>query len=158
MNSAAKIAKHVREAHFGENWTSVNLKENLEQVSWQQAITKVHSLNSIAALVYHINYFVSAVLKVLQGEPLNAHDQYSFDHPPIQCSEDWERLLEKTWNDAEELARLIEQLPDDLLDKTFVEEKYGSYYTNLTGIVEHTYYHSGQVVLIKKLLSHMNGL
>lgn len=158
MNAAAKIAKHLREVHFGENWTSVNLKENLEQVSWQQAIAKVHSLNSIAALVYHINYFVSAVLKVLQGEPLNAHDKYSFDHPPIQCSEDWERLLEKTWTDAEELAKFIEQLPDNLLDETFVDTKYGTYYTNLIGIVEHTYYHSGQIVLVKKLLLHTNDL
>jgi hypothetical protein len=30
--------------------------------------------------------------------------------------------------------------------------KYGNYYRNLHGIIEHTHYHLGQIVLIKKLL------
>ena len=73
-------------------------------VTWQQAVTKVHSFNTIAALVYHINYYVSVTLKVLQGGPLDGHDKYSFDLPPIQSQEDWERLLNKTWTDAEAFA------------------------------------------------------
>ncbi len=59
---------------MAETWTSSNLKENLGDVTWQQAATKVYSLNTIAALVYHTNYYVDAVLKVLQGNQLDAHD------------------------------------------------------------------------------------
>ena len=105
MNLTAQIAKHFRDVHFGGNWTSVNLKETLADVTWQQATTKIYSLNTIATLVFHINYYVSAVTKVLQGEPLTAHDKYSFDLPPIQSQEDWEKLLNKTWSDAENFAR-----------------------------------------------------
>ena len=36
-----QIAKHFREIHFGENWTSSNLKDNLDKVTWQQATTQV---------------------------------------------------------------------------------------------------------------------
>jgi hypothetical protein len=43
-------------------------------------------------LVYHANYYVSAVLKVLQGGPPDASDKFSFTHPPIACKEDWEQL------------------------------------------------------------------
>jgi len=43
----------------------------------------------LPALVYHINYYVAAVLPVLQGGPLDASDKYSFDLPPIQSKEDW---------------------------------------------------------------------
>lgn len=153
MNLTAQIAKHFREVHFGDNWTSSNLKDALAGVSWQQAVTKVDSLNTIAALVYHINYYVSAVLKVLQGEPLTASDKYSFDLPPITSDEDWQRLLDKLWTDAENFAAMIEQLPDSQLDEIFVDEKYGTYYRNLQGIIEHTHYHLGQIVLIKKLVS-----
>lgn len=99
-----------------------------------------------------MNYFVSAVLKVMQGGPLDAKDKYSFDHPPIQSQADWEKLLEKTWSDAEALAGLIEQLPESKLEETFVDEKYGSYYRNLLGIIEHIHYHLGQIVVIKKIL------
>lgn len=152
MNLSAQIAKHIREINFGGNWTSVNLKDNLTDVSWQQATTTVYSFNTIATLVYHVNYYVSAILKVLQGEPLNAHDKYSFDLPLIQSQQDWEKLLNKTWTDAENFASLIEQLPDDKLMENLADEKYGNYYRNLHGIIEHTHYHLGQIVLIKKIL------
>ncbi|MGN6163929.1 MAG: hypothetical protein ACTHOF_05240 [Flavisolibacter sp.] len=95
MTLSEKIATHFREVHFGNNWTSSNLKDTLAGVSWQQAIAKIQSLNTIAALVYHINYYVSAVLKVLQGEPLTASDKYSFDLPPIQSDRDWQHLMDK---------------------------------------------------------------
>jgi uncharacterized damage-inducible protein DinB len=147
-----QIAKHFREVHFGGNWTSVNLKETLNDVSWQQAIKKVESLNTIAALVFHINYYVSAILKVLQGEQLNAHDKYSFDLPPIQSQQDWQNLLDKTCRDAETFASLVEQIPESRLSEIFANEKYGNYYRNLHGVIEHTHYHLGQIVLIKKLL------
>jgi uncharacterized damage-inducible protein DinB len=152
MNLSAQIAKHFREVHFGGNWTSSNLKDNLAGLTWQQATTTVYSFNTIVALVYHMNYYVSAVLRVLEGEPLNAKDKYSFDHPPIQSQEDWEKLLDKTWSDAEKFAGLVEQLPDSRLGETFSDEKYGTYYRNIHGVIEHTHYHLGQIVLIKKIL------
>ena len=152
MNLTGQIAKQFREIHFGGNWTSSNLKDNLAGVDWQQATTQVYSFNTIAALVYHMNYFVTAVLKVLQGEPLNARDKYSFDLPPIHSREDWENLLDKTWTDAENFARLIEQLPESKLWETFSDEKYGNYYRNIHGIIEHNHYHLGQIVLVKKIL------
>lgn len=152
INLTAQIAQNLRDVHFGGNWTWSNLKENLADVTWQQATTKIYSFKTIAALVYHMNYYVSAVLKVLQGEVLNAHDKYSFDHPPIQSHEDWERLLNKTWTDAEVFASLIEQLPAGTLGETFSDKKYGNYYRNTHGVIEHIHYHLGQIVLIKKIL------
>jgi hypothetical protein len=156
MNLPQQLAKHFRDVHFGGNWTSVNLKESLAGITWQQAATKVYSFNTIAALVYHINYYVSAVLKVLQGGPLEAKDKYSFDYPAIESKEDWERLLDKTWADAENFASIVEQLPESKLDEIFEDEKYGSYYRNIQGIIEHTHYHLGQIVLIKKILLKEN--
>ena len=157
MNLTAQIAKHFRDVHFGGNWTSVNLKESLADVSWQQATTRVHSFNTIAVLVFHMNYYVGAVTRVLQGGPLDASDKYSFDLPPVASQEDWEKLLDKTWTEAENFARLIEQLPDSKLGETFCDEKYGNYYRNLHGIIEHLHYHLGQIVLIKKLIAQAEG-
>ncbi len=75
-----------------------------------------------------MNYYVSEVLKVLQGEPLNAHDKYSFDYPPILSQADWKKLLDKKWTDAENFAGLIEQLPESKLWEDFSDKKYGNYY------------------------------
>jgi hypothetical protein len=152
MSLTKQIAKHFREIHFGGNWTCSNLKDNLADVTWQQATTQVYSFNTIAVLVYHANYFVNALLMVLQGQLLNANDKYSFDHPPIHSQHDWEKLLDKVWSDAENAARLIEQLPESKLGENFADAKFGSYYRNIHGIIEHTHYHLGQIVLIKKIL------
>jgi uncharacterized damage-inducible protein DinB len=152
MHLTAQIAKHFRDIHFGGNWTSVNLKDSLADVSWQQATTQVHSFNTIAKLTYHVNYYVQEVLKVLQGEALTASDKFSFDVPLIQSQADWEKLMNKTWAEAEQFASLIEQLPESKLVEVFTDEKYGNYYRNLHGIIEHTHYHLGQIILIKKIL------
>ena len=146
------MAKHLRDVHFGSNWTSVNLKDTLKDVSWQQATTKIRDCNTIATLVFHINYYISAVSKVLEGGQLNAKDALSFDHPPINSDEDWQALLNKMWTDAEAFASLIEQLPETMLWENFTDEKYGNYYRNIQGIIEHTHYHLGQIVIIKKIV------
>lgn len=153
MNPSAQIAEHVRNVYFGGNWTGVNLKDVLDGVGWQQATAKVGSLNTIAALVYHINYYVAGVLKVLQGGPLDIRDKFSFDLSPIQSQKDWEDMLNKFRSDAESLILLIEKLPPEKLNDVFVDEKYGTCYRNLHGLIEHTHYHLGQIVLIKKLLT-----
>ena len=153
MTLTKQIADHFRQLYFGGNWTSVNFRDTLAGVDWQLAITKIGSLNTIATLVYHTSYYVIAVTKVLKGASLEAHDKFSFDLPPIRSEEDWNRLLNNTWTDVENFANLIEQLPEDKLGEIFSDEKYGNYYRNLHGIIEHGHYHLGQIVLIKKLLS-----
>src|SRR4030095_12085541 len=105
MNYPAQIAKLFRDLHYGGNWTGVNLRDILADVTWEQATAKVQDFNTIAVLVFHMNYYIDALIKVLQGEPLNAKDKYSFDLPPIQSHEDWEKLLDKMWQDAEKNVR-----------------------------------------------------
>ncbi len=152
MNLPQQIAKHLREVHTGGNWTASNLRDNIAGLDWQQATTQVHNLNTIAALVFHMNYYVSTVLKVLQGGALDASDKFSFQVPLISCQEDWEKLRDKTLTDAETFASLVEQLPESKLWEDFADNKYGSYYRNLHGIIEHIHYHLGQVAVIKKIL------
>ncbi|MBL7827608.1 MAG: DinB family protein [Saprospiraceae bacterium] len=157
MTLTAQIAKNFREVHFGGNWTWSNLKDNLADVTWEQATRKIESFNTIAALVYHINYYVRAGLKVLNNQPLDSHDKYSFDVPPIQNQADWEQLLNQVWADAETFASLVEQLPDSKLHEIFALEKYGDYFRNLHGVIEHTHYHLGQIVIIKKMILLQEG-
>jgi hypothetical protein len=153
MTLTKQISKHFRDVFFGGNWTVSCMQEQLKDVSWQQATTKVHSFNTIAALTYHSYYFVLALLDVLEGKPLTAHDKFSFNHPQIQSQQDWEDLLNKIWIDVERTTLLIEQLPNNKLSENFADAKYGTYYRNITGIIEHTHYHLGQIVIIKKMLN-----
>jgi len=44
-------------------------------------------------------------------------------------------------------------MPENQLWTPFTEEKYGSYFRNLIGMIEHSHYHLGQIVLCKRLLT-----
>ena len=57
MKTTQQLAKHFRDVHFGGNWTFVNLKDTLADISWQEATAKHLDFNTIANLLFHINYY-----------------------------------------------------------------------------------------------------
>ena len=152
MYLSQQIANQFTAVFKGGNWTSSNLKTHLEDITWQEATTKIESFNTIAALVYHITYYVDTVLGVLKGGPLTGKDKYSFDHPPINSGEDWQKMLDKVRADVTEFADLIAQMTQEKLFEEFIDPQYGNYYRNITGIIEHSHYHLGQIVFLKKIL------
>ncbi len=152
MTTTQQLAKHLREVFFGGNWTWSNMKDQLHDVSLEQALRKHDELNSIAALTYHIDYYVRAITNVLKGEKLNAHDDYSFEHPEFESEFQWKKFCHQCLDNTDALCWLIEKLDDSILNETFVAEKYGTYHRNLMGLIEHTHYHLGQIAIIKKLV------
>lgn len=156
MATTKQLAKQFREVILNGTWiANTNFKHQLTGLSWEIATTPVHSLNTIAALAQHIHYYIKGIKNVFEGGRLEIKDKYSFDFEPMQSQAQWEAFLNLFWNDAEALAALIEQLPEGL-NEFFVDEKYGTYYRNITGMIEHSYYHLGQVVLLKKILLYGN--
>jgi len=153
LKSTERIAKQLREVYFGKNWSGPFFKQQIESVTWKQAITQVHDINTIATLVFHMNYYVKGVSAYLDGGDLEIRDKYSFDHPPIHNQEDWEALVNDVFQSGERFAKQIEALPDSILDKIFYDKAYGSYARNFMGIIEHFHYHLGQIVILKKFLS-----
>lgn len=146
------IARHLQGVYFGKNWTERNLKDLLDDVSLEEAMTTIQNLNNIISLFYHIHYFIPVVVRVLEGKPLKGNDKVSFDHPELKTKKEWEEMKSQYWGEAKRLINLIENLPDDKLWDVFGEKKYGNYFSNIIGIVEHTHYHLGQIALVKKLI------
>lgn len=153
MKLTEQLAKHLLEVHVGGNWTTVSLKQVLSDVSWIEANKPYENLNSIAVLTQHTSYYVNALLEVLNGKALNAKDELSFILPKIETEKEWQNYKEQLWHRANESATLLALLPDEILTKKFTDEKYGTYYRNIAGIIEHMHYHVGQIVIIKKLLN-----
>jgi len=153
MSSVSELSKRFREVMLDGLWiANTNFKDQLSDVSWEQAVAKVDSLNTIAMLTFHIDYYIAGIINVFEGGNLEIKDQFSFDLPPVESQEQWEVLLNKLRTDSEKFASLLEQMSDSKLDEVFVDEKYGTYRRNIDGMIEHCYYHLGQITLIKKLL------
>lgn len=152
MDITTVLGKHLRDVHFGGNWTCSNMKDLIADITWQEATAQVADCNTIAALVFHIQYYVEAVLKVLEGGPLDAHDRFSYDVPAITSESEWKALWEKALSNAEKLAGKMAGIEDGRLPMPFTDEKYGSYLRNFLGLTEHTHYHLGQIALLKRII------
>lgn len=153
MKRTVFIANRIREVLLNGTWiANTNFKDQLDKISWQEAIQKVETLNSIAALTFHINYYLAGLIEAFEKGTLNISDKYSFDAPPINSEKDWIDLKENFLKNAEEFAKRIEQMPDETLEEPFIDPKYGNYERNLEAMIEHSYYHLGQISLIRKLM------
>ena len=158
MTQTTFMANRLREVWLNGRWiAATNFTEQLEKTTWQQAVQKVGNLNTIAALTFHLNYYTAGLLQVLNGGALDIRDRYSFDGPQIQNEGDWQKLLKTFLGNAESFADAVAQLPDEKLDESFVDEKYGTYRRNLEGVIEHSYYHLGQITLIRKLIEEQKA-
>lgn len=153
MTNSLQIANRFREVILNGTWiANTNFKDQLVNSDWQIATKEVDSLNTIADLAKHIHYYISGILNVFNGGTLDIKDQFSFNFPPIESQEQWNLFLNRFWNDSEEFARKVEAISDEKLESVFVDEKYGTFKRNIEAMIEHSYYHLGQIVLIKKML------
>lgn len=153
MSRSQTIAARLREVLLNGRWiASTNYKEQLSSVNWQQSTIKIAGLNTIAALTFHINYYLDGLLRAFDTGVLDISDRYSFDAPAINSEADWNQLVQALLSNAEKFAVAVEQMEDSLFDQPFIDEKYGTFLRNIEGVIEHSYYHLGQVVLIKKMI------
>jgi len=97
---------------------------------------------------------IVGVLNVLNGGDLEIKDEFSFDCPVIKSNYEWENLIDKFCKDSEKFIKAVLNMNKEELNKPFVGEKYGNYHRNIDVIIEHSYYHFGQIIFIKKLINN----
>lgn len=149
---ASYLAERLREVFIHGKWiANTNYKEQIQALDWRLAVKSVHNLSSVAKLTYHINYYLEGLIQVLKGGPLEISDKYSFNLPDIQEKRQWDGLDDTFLENAEVFSTLVEQLSEDQLAMPFVKAEYGTVLRNIEGVLEHSYYHLGQIVLIKKI-------
>jgi len=150
---STELAKRFREVTLsGKLIAFTNIKEQLSDLNMKQAISKISSLNTLAALTFHLNYYIHGVLQVFEGGELTIRDKFSFDMKPIESESDWNVLRESLFSNSEKFASHIEAMSDTKLESGFVKKEYGSYEKNIHAMIEHCYYHFGQMVIIKKMI------
>jgi uncharacterized damage-inducible protein DinB len=148
MERTIALAGRLSEVLLDGTWiANTNFKAQLLSLDFEQATQKIGSLNTIAALTFHINYYLEGILNVFKGGSLDIRDKFSFDVPQISSASEWKSMVNTFIDSSEAFVRAVRQMPDE-----FVEEKYGTYIRNIQGVIEHSYYHLGQVSMIKKLV------
>jgi hypothetical protein len=152
MNKNEDLARRIRDVFLSGKWiANTNYKELLSEIGVELAVHKAGNLNSIAALTFHINYYLEGLIRVLDGAPLDIRDRYSFDLSPLPSEQDWTRLVARLLHNAELFAAKVQHLPEEKLDAPFTDPRYGTFQMNIEAVIEHSYYHLGQISLLKKI-------
>lgn|SRR5690606_24979146 len=155
MQTSQQLANRFREVLLNGTFiANTNYKDQLENLPLEIALKKVDDLNTISILAQHIHYYIKGVSSVFKGGALGIKDAYSFDFSPMTSETEWKDFLKTFFKDAEAFATLVEKIPENKLNDAFTDKKYGTYQRNIDAMIEHCYYHLGQIVLIKKLTAY----
>ena len=151
MSQAAALAQRLQEVILEGTWiANTNFKKELDNTALDEVSIQIKTYNTVAILAQHVHYYIAGVKQVFLGGELSISDKFSFDFEPMLSDEAWQNFLALFWKDTEELVNLIKTLTDEQLDAIFVKEAYGSYKRNIEALIEHSYYHLGQIVLLLK--------
>lgn len=157
MRTASSLSNRLKEVLTEGTWvTGSNFKAEISNLEWELAVQKYADLNAIAAITFHVHYYIAGVAEVLEGGELTIRDKFSFNAPEIKSDKEWQSRIDVFVKDSERFISLVEKLSEEELNAPFVDPKYGSLGRNIDVLIEHTYYHLGQVVLIKKLLKEQD--
>ena len=147
-----QLSEQFSEVYLDGKWVSTNFKEQLDDVDLGLAKAKCGQHNSIALLTFHINYYVGGVLRAYKTGNLDIRDKYSFDMPALETEAQWTEMKLSLYSNAEQMVQMIKKMSDEELMGSFIDEKYGNNYKNLHGLIEHGFYHLGQIAMLKKIL------
>ena len=153
MKRADLLASRSREVLLDGTWiANTNWQKQLSNINIEQANKSVKNLNTIATLTFHINYYISGLNDFFETGELTIKDEFSFDVQELKNDFQWTELKEDLINNSQQFIKHLSNFTDDQLDQVFVKNEYGTYLRNIDAMIEHAYYHLGQVSLIKKMI------
>lgn len=154
VKEVERIEDQLKRAHEGSAWHGPALNEVLSDVTAEQAAAKpIEGTHSIWELVLHIAAWENAVRKMLVKEHVKVTDEENFPTVSDTSEEAWQKTIAHVADVNNRLREAVKVSSNELLNELMIpgDERYSTYVT-LHGAVQHTLYHTGQIVILKKIL------
>ncbi len=138
-----RVIKQLSNFYDGDNWVTDNIITKVFSLASPVALKKVdgHS-HSVAELVGHIIAWRNFVVQKLTGNNNYDIDDNSIADWPMPI--DWNAIRKEFETCHLDLINAIKSFPVEQLNDTVPGRSYSFVYM-LNGIVEHDYYHYGQI-------------
>ncbi|MEJ7812087.1 MAG: DinB family protein [Gemmatimonadaceae bacterium] len=152
-----RLADQIVRAAEGGAWHGPSLHELLTGVAAAQAAARpVREAHSIWELVLHLSGWTREVTRRIRGGPAGAPP--AGDWPAVGDTDDaaWDAARAELAAAHTELAEVVRALGDDDLSRMVHDEREppegtrASVYGTVSGALQHTLYHAGQMALLRK--------
>ena len=151
-----RIIQQLNNFYNGNSWVTDNFQKKILSLPGDVAMKKVPgNTHSIAALVCHINAWRNFVLQKLTGsDDYDIEDNSLADWPvPVE----WDAVCKEFEACHFDLIKAIKTFPAEKLNDTVSKRSYSFIYL-LNGIVEHDYYHYGQIGAVLAAIKNENKI
>jgi uncharacterized damage-inducible protein DinB len=147
MRLVERMIEELNRMWNGDAWYGPSVRPMLEGITEEQArANPVADGHSILELVVHSALWMHITTRRLEGYVAEATTE-----------QDWRDVRKTSWSDAlADLERAyaalldrVARLNDDAMNSIVPNKEY-TVYTLLTGVIEHTVYHAGQIAMLKK--------
>jgi uncharacterized damage-inducible protein DinB len=147
----SRIEDQLRRSMEGPAWVGPCVLGLLSEVPVDLAPAKpLEHAHSIWEIVLHIAAWQRTAARRLQGEAVELSP--AEDWPEVLDVSDaaWKLAIKNLRESYDALKKSIAQLSDDKLLATKVPNRDHDYYFLLHGVIQHNFYHAGQIGLLKK--------
>lgn len=148
-----RIVKLLNSSFHGGAWHGPSLLEAVKSVKPKVAEYKLGNVHSIAELIYHMTSWRIFVARKINGDAdYVIPEEKNFGKFEKVDEFELETLLMELSLSHDELLSQLSDKEDNFLTKNVPGTEY-DYYTLIHGVIHHDLYHTGQISILKKLIS-----
>jgi len=151
ITEADRIADQLERAFEGDAWNGPTMSEILTGISAEQAASRpLPAVHTIWELVDHSTAWLRTVRQRLQGEEVcELPEEINWPETTDPSSIAWAETLDELRREYELLREEALTWGQKDLESTPQGERYTAY-EMLHGVIQHLYYHAGQIAILKK--------
>jgi len=150
MNESERLAGELDKALNGEAWHGPSFREALEGVDRATAVSRpIAQAHSIAEIVMHTATWHDVVRRRLGGEHPEVSESENWPDGVLADDAAWTRAQERLRDSGRALCEVVRAFPADKLTEKRPGVD-GTWYALISGALQHTIYHAGQVVVLGK--------
>jgi len=149
MDEAKLLYDQIETTFRGKSWHGPNMIQVLEGVSVDKArLRPLSERHSIWELVNHMNYWMLAALKGLNGEEVPKPVSVE-DWPPIgETAEEWRASVAELERTVNAILNALMGFSANRLEENVSGRDY-NYRILLHGVLHHNLYHMGQIAVLR---------
>lgn len=150
MNESNRLARELEKALEGDAWHGPAWREVLKGVTREAALQRpIPGAHTIAEIVLHATTWHEVVRRRLLGETPDVADSEDWPAVDLPTGDAWAATVGRLLETGQALRETIDRFPPERLHESRPRLN-DTWYELVSGELQHTLYHLGQVGLLRK--------